>query len=39
MYDSFQNDSNPFLLTGAVPADPTKVDNGYVVSDFCQLVF
>ncbi|UJR33016.1 hypothetical protein I4U23_020476 [Adineta vaga] len=36
MHESFHNDSNPFLLTAAVTADPIKVDNGYVVPDFCQ---
>jgi hypothetical protein len=39
MHDSFHNDTNGFLLTAAVTADPTKVDNGYIVPDFCRLVF
>ncbi|CAF1250692.1 unnamed protein product [Adineta ricciae] len=38
MHESFHNDSNPFLLTAAVTADPTKVDNGYVVPDFCHYL-
>ncbi|CAF0746969.1 unnamed protein product [Rotaria sp. Silwood1] len=38
IHESFHNDSNPFLLTAAVSADPTKVDQGYVVSDFCHYL-
>jgi hypothetical protein len=36
MYESFQNDSNQFLLTAAVSANPIKIDLGYIVPDFCQ---
>jgi hypothetical protein len=36
MHQSFHNDSNHFLLTAAVSANPTKIDQGYVVPDFCQ---
>jgi hypothetical protein len=36
MHESFHNDSNPFLLTAAVSAHPTKIDQGYIVPDFCQ---
>jgi len=36
MYESFQNDSNQFLLTAAVSANPTKIDQGYILPDFCE---
>lgn len=38
MHASFQNETRPFLLTAAVTADPKKVDQGYVVPDFCRYV-
>ena len=38
MYESFHNDSQQFLLAAAVTANPVKIDQGYVVSDFCRFV-
>ncbi|CAF3191271.1 unnamed protein product [Rotaria socialis] len=38
IHESFHNESNPFLLTAAVTADPTKIDQGYVVPDFCHYL-
>jgi hypothetical protein len=35
MHESFHNNSNPFLLTAAVSAHPIKIDQGYVLPDFC----
>lgn len=36
MHDSFHNDRNSYLLSAAVTANPTKVEQGYVVPDFCE---
>lgn len=30
------NRTNKLLLTAAVAADPKKIDQGYVVQDFCE---
>jgi hypothetical protein len=38
MHESFHNDSHPYLLTAAVTAHPAKIDQGYIVPDFCQFV-
>lgn len=36
MHESFQNHSKSFLLTAAVSASPTKIDQGYVIPDICE---
>ena len=33
---SRMNKTNRFLLTAAVAADPKKIDEGYIVDEFCK---
>jgi hypothetical protein len=36
MHQAFQNDDHRFLLTAAVSANPIKIDQGYIVPEFCR---
>lgn len=36
MHESFRNQSKSFLLTAAVSASPTKIDQGYIIPDLCR---